>query len=391
MKLPNGYGTVKKLSGNRRKPYGAYITTEYTLQKKAPSIDFLKDILSPELYKALEKEYNQYTEKQPYIARQVQKPIGYYATKKEGLIALAEYNKKPFDLSASNVTFEDVYKILHDTEFKKKSKASFTVYTTAYKKCSSLYRLKMKDIRVQHLQSVIDEYANTSLSNQSNIIILFHAIFKYCLMNDICEKDYSKFVKVGDYTEKKKKTPYSKEEIKILWDNLDWIAPTGKSNTLYNTPLVDSIIIMIYTGMRIGELLSLKKEDVHLSDRWIDLHGTKTKAAKRAVPIHRDIVPLFEKRLRDNKSEYIFYNSKLNLISPTLYRQTFLQPFNNFTNMVHTPHECRHTFISIAMMSDINKMILKKIVGHASADITEDVYTHAYLSDLIKEIDKVTF
>ena len=53
-----------------------------------------------------------------------------------------------------------------------------------------------------------------------------------------------------------------------------------------------------------------------------------------------------------------------------------------------TPHECRHTFATVAARSNMNKVLLKKIIGHASADITEDVYTHAYIEDLIAEIDK---
>lgn len=53
-----------------------------------------------------------------------------------------------------------------------------------------------------------------------------------------------------------------------------------------------------------------------------------------------------------------------------------------------TPHECRHTFATIAAASKLNPILLKKIIGHASADITESIYTHAYIEDLIAEIDK---
>ena len=57
MKLPNGYGTVTKLSGNRRKPY------------------VVKEGISGK-----------------------QKPIGYTATREEGLILLAQYNNDPWDI-----------------------------------------------------------------------------------------------------------------------------------------------------------------------------------------------------------------------------------------------------------------------------------------------------
>lgn len=57
--------------------------------------------------------------------------------------------------------------------------------------------------------------------------------------------------------------------------------------------------------------------------------------------------------------------------------------------MNHTPHECRHTFATFATASNMNKVLIKKIIGHSSGDLTEDVYTHAFIEDLVEEIDKM--
>lgn len=79
MKLPNGYGSVVKLSGNRRNPY---------LIRKTTGWHF-------------DKEKN----------RQVQEfiIIGYAPTRAEGLQILVDYNKNPFDTKAAKMTFLDVY------------------------------------------------------------------------------------------------------------------------------------------------------------------------------------------------------------------------------------------------------------------------------------------
>ena len=79
MKSPNGYGSVYKLSGKRRKPYGVRITSGW--------------------------EFDPITQKQ----KQKFSIIGYAATKKEGLQMLAEYHMNPFDVSASKATFQEVY------------------------------------------------------------------------------------------------------------------------------------------------------------------------------------------------------------------------------------------------------------------------------------------
>lgn len=79
MKLPNGYGSVVKLSGKRRKPWMVRKTTGY-------HIDPVK-----------EKKVNEYI------------IIGYAATKTEGLQMLADYNRNPYDTKAAKMTFDEVY------------------------------------------------------------------------------------------------------------------------------------------------------------------------------------------------------------------------------------------------------------------------------------------
>ena len=57
MKNPNGYGTIKKLNGARRRPYGAYITTDYDMPESWPDISFLADALPPDLFRDVQQRY----------------------------------------------------------------------------------------------------------------------------------------------------------------------------------------------------------------------------------------------------------------------------------------------------------------------------------------------
>lgn len=75
MKLPNGYGSVTKLTGNRRRPYMVRITTGFTND-----------------------------------GRQLMKILGYYAKRTEALNALAEYNQSPYDAGNINLTFAQLHK-----------------------------------------------------------------------------------------------------------------------------------------------------------------------------------------------------------------------------------------------------------------------------------------
>lgn len=388
MRNPNGYGGIKKLSGKRKRPYGVYVTTEFKMTKPVPDIGFLKGILTDDLYEQVTEQYEAYKATLPSTSRQVQKCIGYYETRSDAMIALAEYNKNPFDLDKRDVTFEQVYNAIYEKDIKNMSKSAQNVYIGAINKCDSLKPMRIREIKLAHLQNVVDQYSDKSKSTQNNIIVLFHAIYKFCMENDICEKDYSSFVKITSKAEKKEKSPYSKQEIQTIWENINWVQTTPRKNVLTGVPMVDSIIVMLYTGVRIGELLEIKPEDVHIDERWIDLRGTKTKAAKRIVPIHKKLIPVLEKRLAECTGEYLFCGNDGKKLAYYRYVTMFFELFVEEFKINHTPHECRHTFATVAAASNLNKVLLKKIIGHSSSDITENIYTHAYIEDLIVEIDK---
>lgn len=358
MKNPNGYGCVRKLSGKRRKPFGVYVTTNWELVDGK--------------------------------AKQIQKNIGYYATRQEAMIALAEYNKNPIDIANRNITFKEVYDILYKQKFSKMKLSAKNAYTMSYNKCEELYKLKMINIKTSDMQQIIDKYQHKSKSLQNNLIKLFHAMFRFCIENEILNKDYSQYITVTSNQDAKEKIPFSKDEIFTLWNNIDWCAPYNK---VIQGRIVDTLLIMIYTGLRISELLDLCVSDIHLEERYINLRGTKTKAAKRIVPIHKDIIPLLHDRIlkaNAQNTEYLFFTSDNEILTYIKYRKHVIEEVNEYFNMNHTAHECRHTFASIAIKSNMNTILLKKILGHASNDITVDIYTHTYIEDLISEIDKFT-
>ena len=387
MRNPSGYGSVKKLSGNRRRPFAVTVTTGYEMKSNRKDISFLADYIDADLYEQVCKQYDAACPKKP-VAKQKQQIIGYYESRQEAMIALADYNKNPFDIDKHKITFEEVYNLLYEKEIKNQKPTAKTVYTTALNKCAPLYKMRMREIKLSHLQNVVDQYADKSKSTQNNIIVLMHAVYKICMENDLVEKDYSAFVKITTQAEKKDKKPFSKKEIELIWKNIDWIQETPRKNVMSNVPMMDSIITMLYTGVRIGELLEIKTSDVHINERWLDLRGTKTKAAKRIIPIHKKLIPVLEKRLATCKGEYLFCGNDGNKLAYTRYKSMFYELFMDHFKIDRTPHECRHTFATVAAASSMNPVLLKKIIGHSSSDITESVYTHAYIDDLIAEIGK---
>lgn len=118
---------------------------------------------------------------------------------------------------------------------------------------------------------------------------------------------------------------FSRSEISCLWQsiNLALPLPNGSRHHYIDVRLVDTILIMLYSGIRIGELLQIKTEQIDFKKQIIDLHGTKTKAAKRILPLHKEILPLIEARMQGTYLIEAPTGQKLNYDT---YKKCFFDP-----------------------------------------------------------------
>lgn len=340
MRLPNGYGSIIKNKGNRRKPYQVRITRGW-------------DDNGKQLYSTL----------------------GWFEKREEAIIALSEYNSSPYDIEANKETFTDVFEKWKLEHYPKVSDNAIVNYNLAYKYCKAIHKMRFKDIRLTHLQAIIDN-SGKGYPTRKVIKALMNQLFSFAIKNDIVEKKYSEYVDVGTNEGKVNRKPFTKEEIKKLFDNVDKLEWT------------DTVLIMIFSGLRVGELLDLKTENIHLEERYM-IGGLKTKAGiNRIIPINKKIEP-FIRKYYNPENEYLITNFKGNKMQYSNYRREKFDNVMEKLKMKHNPHECRHTFASLMDSAGANKLCLKRIIGHSSQDITEDVYTHKTIEELIETIDLI--
>lgn len=316
MKLPNGYGSVSKLSGRRRRPF---------------------------------------------IVRVNRKILGYTSTREEGLELLADYHKQPWDIDKRKATFKDVYELLIQDRTGKVSNSTIASYKGKYKHCEAFYDIPYAELRTHHFASIIDSKEKT-YGTKLAMRKFFRAMDKTAMDHDIILKSYSESLpnyEPDTYTER---IPFSEEEIKILWANLD-------------IEDVDLVLMLIYLGMRIGEFADLKIKDIDF-DKHILKGGNKTKAGKnRIIPIHPKIEPLIADRISRAEGETLL-NYGI---------QTIRKRFNKVMEklkMSHIPHECRHTLRTRLDNLNINSNIINLILGHQGKGVGERIYTHKTLDQL---------
>lgn len=337
MRNPNGYGTVVKLSGKRRNPYAVRKTIGWN-----------------------EKGYPIY------------KPIGYYPTKEEGMIALAEYNKSPWDVDAEKTSLQDLWELFNEKKIHKLNQSTRASLLTAYNHCSKYHDMKYKDMKSYHMQDIIDN-CGRGYSTQGSIKSLFAHLDKFALEIDLIDKSYSQLTTVEPTPDTNKK-PFTDEEVKALWKIKD-------------EPWVDSILIFLYTGFRISELLGLKTKNIDLENRTM-IGGTKTEAGKnRVIPIHSKIYDFVKKRVEEN-NEYLLSHKGRKLRNEKYYG--CWNSIMILLNMKHTPHECRHTFRSRLDSAGANKVCIDLLMGHKSKSVGERIYTHKTIDELREAIELIT-
>ena len=91
--------------------------------------------------------------------------------------------------------------------------------------------------------------------------------------------------------------PFSKKEVQVVWKWKD-------TNEYFKV-----VLMLIYSGCRISELLDLKKEHVNLDEKCFDVIASKTEAGVRKVPINEKILPFFQEWMTKNDCEYLLLAS----------------------------------------------------------------------------------
>lgn len=351
MKRANGTGCIQNVKG-RRKPYRVTVPIGKTIDEKTGKVKIKR------------------------------KTIGTFETKYDAEMALNKYFAYEQRLSDPTITFEEVCEEWKKRHYVGLSEKTIELYEHSVELCWQLNKMKMKDIRPAILQDIIDSSGKNypTLQFMKKVIRM---IFRFAYDNDMILKDYSRSLDISHYKDKnpnkQKKRRLTNEEISRLWENC-----TNKYEHIF--------LILIYTGVRVNELLRLRKKDVDMEKHTFKIVKSKTENGIRTVPIADKIYPLFEEWMNNcPEGEYVFADSKLIYITYDRYCYHYFRKIKEKHEIDNfTLHCCRHTFISMMTEKGINPTIIKKIVGHASKmSLTEKVYTHFDDQELLNAVNQL--
>ena len=156
------------------------------------------------------------------------------------------------------------------------------------------------------------------------------------------------------------------------------------------------IILCLYTGLRIGELLALEWSDFNFVKNELTISKTchdgkdkngklcritnppKTETSGRTIPIPVQIMPMLKEMKKRSMSQYVIANGA-NPISVRSYQRSFELLLQKLKILHHGFHALRHTFATRAIENGMDVKSLSEILGHKSPAITLKRYVHSMM------------
>lgn len=374
--LPNGFGTIRFLGKNRRRPYaahppaapreedGIYVRPKALCYCSTWYVAFavLNAWRAGTYHPGDEAEYEQ------LLAGQDAGPD------LDGAIArlLADGG-----IRRRGMTFEDVYLEWHEWKFgenaaKDLSVSARRIADMCHSLAEGIHGRPAKDITPNDLQALING-AGKSQGTLAHFKTFLGQVFRYALDRGYVDKDPTgNLVIPGKAAAAKEGNPFTADEVRMIWADRD-------------DDTSGMLCILIYSGFRIGEVKGLAVD----MEAWSFTGGSKTRAGKgRVVPVHPCIRGLVKARMERD--------GKLATVTDDAFRKRMaarLAALGIETGQEedrHTPHDCRHTFSALCERYEVREADRKRMLGHSlSKDVTNGVYGHRTLEDLAEQIVKI--
>lgn len=307
--------------------------------------------------------------------------------------------------------YNDLIKQLVDSSFARKKQ------TFDYQVFPIIGDIPMEDITHTDVQNMINQldkqgYSYSSIVKAKQCVNgtfrKYRVEFHYLI--DPCENIILPKKKKKDQADIKY---FDKEQRQLIKEGALRKHKTGQS--VYRMGCL--IVVLMYTGMRVGELLGLKWENVNFDDKTIkvdrtasqitvDENGnihynqtikdrTKTQSAYRFVPMNNETVKALKiAQSVTGNCEYICTtkNGKL-MTESNIYRM--LQNIQLYMGIAESKQDClgvhalRHTFASMMFQNNCPVKIVSEILGHADTKVTENTYIHLIDEQKAKAIENI--
>ncbi len=307
-----------------------------------------------------------------------------------------------------------IERFLRKLTSEKKSKHTILNYSSCLNSFLKYIRKNEYDLDFDFKQVVFDyiddmdpDYSVNTLNTKRNIL---KSLIVYMSNRSYIDENFAGNIKLIRKHSQAKKHVLEPHEIQAMLDILEKDIEYASGYNLYHKVRNRFLfMMMIFTGMRRSEIVSLKWSDVNTRSNEITVLGKGSK--ERIIPLKKDIryeyldfkdlIEEFKSKGYNMDSSYIFRSEHKDKKSGE--KNTHMHPKNveNIINSIVkragiekkiTPHNLRHNFASYALKSGMSIPSLSAILGHSSPDITMKIYAHEIsMDERKKEMKKLDF
>lgn len=263
----------------------------------------------------------------------------------------------------SNITFVEYIEKIFIPHYESKNKS----INTELHKFNSIIKF-FDDFKLKDVSSAdIDRYYQYRLkinkpATAKNHLAIIRRMFNYAIEMDIIKTSPVKTKQIK-FDNKRTRFLSSDEKIRLLEE-----CRKSKNKKLY-----DMVTIALDTGMRLGEIMKLRKEDIKNNVIMIKAENTKT-STMRVIPLTDNLKSLF------SQLDEINYNVEMRYAFKYAVSRANINDFHF--------HDLRHTFASDLVMKGVDLYTVSKLLGHSSIEMTQR-YAHLAPSALIDAIKKL--
>jgi len=268
---------------------------------------------------------------------------------------------------------------------------------------SAIGETRLSEVRPAHIAKLYADARNRydkelSRSAKGNIMICLNGIFDTAIDNSLCKKNPAANVSLPEKAPRRIKA-FSRTQIAHIVDFLD--------KHEYGA----HIAFLLYTGLRIGEFLSLMWADVDTDTKTLHIHRTITKGekgetVKDLTKTKRDRIVTYDEALEKHLSVlshtglYVICREGGQHHTHRTYERLYKHFFSDLNSYLESekidtipymsPHKCRHTFATYMLRSGADIRAIQTLLGHATLKTTE-IYTEVDVDDLKNNVKKLNF
>ena len=269
-----------------------------------------------------------------------------------------------------------------------------TYHTMIDKHLKSLHHIELKKLKPLHLQAVLKEMYDNGLSDNMmrDAKIIASAVLNFAMDNDLLFRNVFARVSVP----KRGKA----ERLPITEEQKNLILRTWRGHRMGV-----AVLVMLYCGLRRGEIVALTWNDVDFEAMTISvtkaatfgqnqakIKQPKTEAGKRIVPFPVQLLPIFKEEKR-NSSIYVCPAADGSMMTNTAWTTSWNSYMHYLNNQAggrdasrshpkvvamdrFTAHQLRHTYATMLYDAGVDVKTAQDFLGHADPTVTMNIYTH---------------